>query len=293
MLSPSSLQADQTGDGQFEPSQRSFADIITEAQSVIVKIGTNVATLGSDWWDGLILDLADLIGSEKEVVLVVSGAVELGNGALPFHNNNSTYLRSRRAARGAVGQTVLTAMLHDQFAQRNLSIAQMLIRQSDVMCSYRTDKLISTINLLVKSGKIPVINQDDTTDEFVSDEWNNDHVAAWLSSHIRPALVLFLTDVEGVFRTPPRSGQVIGPIPCLYPSDVSQIQTSIEPGPSTRGAGGMVSKLDAASSIARIGTPSIIMRGSMKRPIHRLLRGAPNTLVLPEPSDRSASGCLR
>jgi glutamate 5-kinase len=102
-----------------------------------------------------------------------------------------------------------------------------------------------------------------------------------LNSIIAADLVLFLTDVPGVFSKPPTTTGETLPIRSMLSSEISNIDTNSGQNDTGSGYGGMQSKLEAAKLIASKQTPSIIMRGSVPRPVKALVEGCMNTTILP------------
>lgn len=259
----------------------SSSEVIASANRIIIKVGTSVAMNSPHWWQIFIQEIVHISSAGKSVVLVVSGANQLARNSITSNGVELENSSTRQTAIGAHGQALLTARLVQFFKDQDHRVAQLLVRQADLCSEVNSRNLSGTIECLLSSGITPIINQDDAASNDNNDEWNNDHVAAWLCTIVDVDLVLFLTNVDGVFATPPPAENPGEPIPRLSINRAAEINTESSMVRKDGGSGGMFAKLFAAQSIAQLGIPCIITNGNQNRPLESLISGGANTLIIP------------
>jgi glutamate 5-kinase len=136
---------------------------------------------------------------------------------------------------------------------------------------------------------IPVINENDTvaTEELEVTNRNpsfsdNDQLSALVMSRLGADLLILLTDVDGLMTGSPNDD----PEACLIP-EVHDITTEIESlagNKSSRGRGGMATKICAAGVAMRSGGMAVIANGTKSGVIRRILSGEPEgTLFVLKP----------
>ena len=109
--------------------------LLQNISRIVVKLGTGVLTNSQKQPDPaqmeqLVTQVAELRAQHKDVVLVSSGAVGAGMGALGF-NKRPTEISELQAC-AAVGQSRLMATYEKLFAKFNLTVAQVLLTHEDL-----------------------------------------------------------------------------------------------------------------------------------------------------------------
>src|SRR5438132_9899462 len=191
--------------------------LLQMASRIVVKVGTSTVTapdgtLSLERVEPLMWSLARLLTAGKQVVLVSSGAIGLGKGWLGLHRSRLHDLVTKQAC-AAVGQSLLMNAYKEMFSAWNVKIAQVLLTAEDFSNWRRYINLRRTMEKLLGLGVLPIVNQNDTvsTAEIESsDEGNrgapfsdNDRLAALVMSGLEADVLVFLTDVDGLFRKLP------------------------------------------------------------------------------------------
>ena len=107
----------------------------TSARRIVVKIGSALLVdratgrLRATWLNALADDVATLVDTGKEVILVSSGAIALGRHALGLPKGALELEQSQAAA--AVGQVSLAHAYQNVFQARGRATAQILLTLGD------------------------------------------------------------------------------------------------------------------------------------------------------------------
>ncbi len=259
-------------------------EILTQAHTVVVKVGTNVLTAADGRLDALQMQsLADQIqrlrASGRKVALVSSGAIGAGVGRLEL-GKRPTDLRQLQAC-AAIGQSFLMRAYQECFDQHNVHTAQILLTASDFDNRARYLNVRNTILTLFEWGVVPIINENDTVSIAEIKFGDNDHLAAMLTNLLQAPLLILLTNVDGLFSGDPGSDPTAEKVATVSNIDVSVMEMAGE-GRSTLGTGGMRSKLRAARLATASGESVIMANGTMTGVLDAILAAEPvGTLFLP------------
>ena len=249
----------------------------------MIKLGTRVVThddgrVALARLFGVIEAAATLRRAGREVILVSSGAVGLGQDALGF-DAPPTSLAERQAC-AAVGQLRLMDLYREGFSRLGLATAQVLLTQADFGDRIRYLNLRSTLTALLRHGVIPVVNENDAvaTEELVLAGaeaqvfGDNDRLSALVATKLGADLLVLLTDVPGVYANDPR---VDPDAPLLETIDVEDDLGDAAEGAtgSNAGRGGMKSKVGAARISARSGCQAVIASGREASVVERVAAG--------------------
>ncbi|MHC4593002.1 MAG: amino acid kinase family protein, partial [Planctomycetota bacterium] len=128
------------------------------AQRIVVKVGTNVlASPGKPLDDArvraIVEQIASLVNSGRQVVLVTSGAIASGMTELGMKRRPATLPGSQAAA--AVGQGVLMAHYERHFHRHGLHAAQILLTHEDFDNRERYLNAANTIHALFEWPCVP------------------------------------------------------------------------------------------------------------------------------------------
>ena len=135
-----------------------------KAKRIVVKLGTNVLRNDEGYVSlprvySFIEDIANLVKSGNEVIVITSGAVGLGKKRLGLEDTRGTALKQACAA---IGQGKLMSIYENGFDTYGLTAAQILLTEDDFSVRERYLSLRTTLNKLLELGAIPVNNQNDT-----------------------------------------------------------------------------------------------------------------------------------
>jgi glutamate 5-kinase len=238
-----------------------------------VKLGTGVLTDSRKQPDPvqleqLVAQVAALRKSGKEIVLVTSGAVGAGMGALGYEKRPGELAELQACA--AVGQSRLMAMYAELFARHNLHVAQVLLTHDDLEHHERHLNARNTLVTLLGRGVVPIINENDAVSFTEIKFGDNDKLSALVASLLPADLLVILTTVDGVIenfgKANPKTISVIEKID----SDLEKIARGTD---SDTAVGGMASKIQAAKIAVRSGIPLVIASGKKKNVLAKILAG--------------------
>lgn len=247
-------------------------DLIKKAKRIVFKFGTNA--LSTDNGDlalsrlySFMEDIAALRAQGKEVMIVTSGAVGMGKRRLGL--TSAPDVVSLKQACAAVGQISLMKFYEDGFKQLGVVAAQVLLTEDDFSHRSRYLSLRDTLNRLLELGCIPVINQNDTvsTNELRGYKEkgvnvcfsDNDKLSALVASGMDADLLCVMSDVEGLYNGDPRkdkNAKLIDVVKGVTP-EIEALGFCA----SSRGRGGMKTKLEAAKVVTRSGAAMVIAYG--------------------------------
>uniref|UniRef100_UPI00398F0FBB delta-1-pyrroline-5-carboxylate synthase isoform X2 n=1 Tax=Pristiophorus japonicus TaxID=55135 RepID=UPI00398F0FBB len=263
---------------------------LKQAKRIVVKLGSAVVTRGDEC--GLALGrLASIVeqvsvlqNQGREMMIVTSGAVAFGKQRLrheillsqsvrqALHSGQNQLkdmtvpvLEARACA--AAGQSGLMALYEAMFTQYSICAAQILVTNLDFHDDQKRRNLSSTLHELLRMNIVPIINTNDAVVpppepnsdlQGVISIKDNDSLAARLAVEMRADMLIVLSDVEGLFDSPPGLDDAKH-IDTFYPGD----QQSITFGTKSRvGTGGMEAKLKAALWALQGGTSVVIASGT-------------------------------
>jgi glutamate 5-kinase len=250
-----------------------------------VKFGTGVLTDSRKQPDPaqleqLVAQVVALKKSGKEIVLVTSGAVGAGMGALGYEKRPNELAELQACA--AVGQPRLMVLYAELFARYNLPVAQVLLTHDDLEHHERHLNARNTLVTLLGRGVIPNINENDAISFTEIKFGDNDKLSALVASLLPADLLVILTTVDGVIEN-------FGKADPKTISVIEHIDATIEKlaggTTSETAVGGMASKVQAAKIAVRSGIPLVIASGKKKQVLAKILAGEDEgTLFVPQPT---------
>lgn len=268
------------------------AQLLHKAKRIVFKFGTNALTadngeLALSRLYSFMEDLTALRAQGKEIIIVTSGAVGMGKRVLGITEADGVSIKQACAA---VGQIGLMKFYERGFKELGVVCAQVLLTEDDFAHRSRYLSLRDTLNRLLELGCIPVINQNDTvsTNELrgYKDKGvkvcfsDNDKLAALVTTGLDADLLCIMSDVDGLYDADPRKDKNAKRL-----SVVRQVTPEIEAlgfCASSRGRGGMKTKLEAAKIVTRAGAAMIIAYGKRTGAIAALQgKEEQGTLFLP------------
>ena len=264
-----------------------------KANRIVIKLGTNVLRNDEGYVSlprvyTFIEDIARLVKSGKEVIVITSGAVGLGKKRLGLENTQGTALKQACAA---IGQSKLMSIYENGFDTYGLTAAQILLTEDDFSVRERYLSLRTTFNKLLELGVIPVINQNDTVStleiapRFVKEDMqvcfsDNDKLSALVASELEADLLIILSDINGLYSANPKTNPDATLIKEV--KEVNDDILALASGASDGGRGGMETKLTAARLVTRFGGKVLIANGKQPYVIKRIFEGEDlGTMFLP------------
>jgi glutamate 5-kinase len=247
-------------------------DVVTSARTIVVKVGTNVLSREDDRLDtDLVAALAEQIHRVREtgrrVVVVSSGAVGAGIGLLGLKQRPQDLPRLQAAA--ATGQAHLIRTYDDAFRRHGYQAAQLLLTANDFRHRDRYLNVRNTLNTLFEFGVIPIVNENDTVSVRGIKFGDNDRLAAMVTNLLESPLLVILSVVDGLYDGDPADSQSRR-IPLVDQWD-DALMGYAKDVRSSRGTGGMASKLDAVRMATAVGECVIIADGRAPGILDRIL----------------------
>src|SRR6185369_17045852 len=182
---------------------RVHREAIKSAARIVVKLGTGVLTdsrkqIDPAQLEQLVAQLAALRKSGSEIIIVTSGAVGAGMGALGYEKRPAELAELQACA--AVGQSRLMATYAELFAKHDLHVAQVLLTHDDLEHHERHLNARNTLVTLLGRGVVPIINENDAVSFTEIKFGDNDKLSALVASLLPADLLVILTTVDGVIK---------------------------------------------------------------------------------------------
>jgi len=255
------------------------AEILSGITNIVVKVGTNALTDDGGRLDHQIIrvlaeDIAGLCREKNiRVTLVSSGAIGAGMAELnlPARPKDLSMLQ----ATAAVGQSLLMRYFAEALKPHNLHVGQILVTRHDFEDRLRYLNLRNCIHALQQSGCLPIINENDAVAVDEIRFGDNDLIAAHVTNLLQADLLILLSVVDGLLDEK-------GKVQDLVTEMDDSVTGMVKKEKSSRGTGGMTSKLMAAGTVQTAGEPVIIANGKTPGILGKLLAGQPlGTLIVP------------
>ncbi len=248
--------------------------IFERAQTIVVKVGTNVLSTEDDRLDpdliaGLAEQLHAICQAGKKVVLVSSGAIGAGMGLLGLKTRPKDLAHLQAAA--ATGQAHLIHLYDVALRPHGYHAAQLLLTANDFKNRDRYLNVRNTLLTLSEYPTIPIVNENDTVSTEEIRLGDNDRLAAMVANLLPADVLIILSVVDGLLTGDPRD-PASRRIPYVDKYD-DELQQLVSPTKSTRGTGGMKTKLDAVRTATAVGTDVIIAHGKRSGVLSRIVAG--------------------
>lgn len=250
-------------------------EALQKAKRIVIKVGTSTITYANgkrnfSQIDRLAREISDLQNQGKEMILVTSGAVAVGVDRMGLPGKPKTIPGKQAAA--AVGQGVLMHTYEKFFADYGQIVAQVLITKTEAIDRHRYTNTRNTFMELMRQRVIPIVNENDVVALDELKIGDNDNMSALVAGIVDADLVIILSDVDGLYTANPQTHPDAAIVP-----EVAEITPKIEASAggvgSSRGTGGMATKIQAAKAATSSGIHLVIASGTEKNAITRVLQG--------------------
>jgi glutamate 5-kinase len=257
------------------------AALIKAARRITVKVGSSLLVEGDGvrqaWLRALGEDIGALRENGRQVVIVSSGAVALGRRRLSLKASSRLALKQAAAASG---QPLLMRAWEEAFAPFGIPTAQLLLTLDDTESRRRWLNARATIEVLLGTGALPVVNENDTVATEEIRYGDNDRLSARVAQMTQSDLLILLSDVDGVYTADPRRDAS-----ATHVSHIASLTEKVETwagGASAIGvgSGGMRTKLAAARIAQGFGCATLIASGHEEHPLTRLVMGEARSTVI-------------
>ncbi len=243
---------------------------------VVIKVGTSSLTHESGQLnlrkiEQLTRVIADIKNAGSSPVLVTSGAIGVGRSKLKNHSDCRTTADKQAAA--SIGQVELMYIYSRFFSDYGVTVGQILLTKDIMDDPHRKENVTNTMEALLRYGIVPVINENDTVavDELVFGD--NDTLSAYVATIVGAKLLILLTDVEGLYDgSPSLDTSRLIPRVTEITDEIKALAGGIG---SSRGTGGMITKLQAAEIAMAHNIATVIACGNNPDIIYDIVDGKP------------------
>jgi glutamate 5-kinase len=241
---------------------------------LVVKVGSALL-VGKDgkprrkWLTGLANEIAQARDRGQEVIIVSSGAIALGAAILGLEKGGRGSLADAQAS-AAVGQIALSSLWAELLGNHEIVAAQVLITLEDLEGRRRYLNASATLNRLLETGAVPVVNENDTVATHEIRFGDNDRLAARVAQAAKAHAVILLSDIDGLYDKHP-SEPGASRIPMVWGVDDEVRAMATGDSDSGIGSGGMRTKVNAVEIAERAGIALVIANGKYDAPIARAI----------------------
>jgi glutamate 5-kinase len=208
---------------------------------------------------------------EYNIILVSSGAVGAGKKYL----KNYTGSMMERKAAASIGNPLLLNKYALFFAPYGIVIAQSLCERHHFSDRKKFLQLKETFTELWANDVIPIANENDVVSDLELKFSDNDELATLIAVGFSASVLLFGTNVPGVYD---QNNEVISRIESIDESILSLARKN----KSSLGLGGMVSKLTFARLATKMGIKVVIFRAGTPGELLRALQEETGTVFIPQ-----------
>ncbi len=256
----------------------------TDRKRIVVKVGSNVLTHSDGTpnvtnMSALVDQIAEIHSAGHQVVVVSSGAVACGRGAIE-PSRQLDPVESRQLF-SAIGQIRLMNIYSNLFGLHNIVIGQVLTQKENF--SSRTSYLNQRGCMLtmLENGVVPVVNENDTASLTELMFTDNDELSGLIATMIDATMLVILSNVDGIYTGDPAdsSSQLIARV-----SADDNLSDYVSETKSGFGRGGMGTKCNTARKVASEGVMVVIAKGDRRNVLTDLINcpdSVPHTLFVP------------
>ncbi|MDA7817350.1 glutamate 5-kinase [Sulfurimonas sp.] len=243
---------------------------------IVIKVGSAVLTDNNNIAKERMLNLVTLITKLRaiyDVVLVTSGAVAAGYGALKLDKSKQI---SKKAI-AAAGQPILMTSYKKKFDIFNIDTAQILLTEDDFDSRKRTIMFQEIIDAHLDNQILPIVNENDITSTLEQLFGDNDQLSANVAHAVDAELLVILSDIDGYYNKNPDEHKdaelykVLNELP-------RDIQTHDNNPNDPFATGGIITKLKAAEFMMNNGRKMFLTNGFNLEAVESFLLSETHTL---------------
>ena len=252
--------------------------LMADKKRIVIKIGSSslqhkeTGDLDYTKLDVLVRELCNLRNMGKDVVLVTSGAIAVGEKAILPNREEDNPIAVKQAC-AAVGQARLMMIYQKIFAEYNQVAAQILMTKNTIVDNLNRYNARNTFAELFKLGVIPIVNENDTIATYEIEIGDNDTLSAIVASLVEADALLLLSDIDGLYTDDPRTNPDVKYIEVVEELTDELMNMGKASTGSSVGTGGMSTKLQAAKIASSTGVDMVIANSKDIKVIHRILSG--------------------
>ena len=256
---------------------------IKDAKRIVVKVGTSTllypnGKINLYRIEHLARELSDLASQGREVILVTSGAI--GAGMVRMGLSERPDSMQEKQALASVGQVLLMHLYDKFFTEYGQVAGQVLLTKENFANHNQYINARNTLMAMLKSGIIPVINENDAVTVAEVKIGDNDTLSATVAAIVDADVLIILSDIDGVYDANPQTH----PEARLL-SEIKEITSAVEAmaggAGSAVGTGGMATKIEAAKIATAAGVTMFIASGGENGMLGRIIAGEDVGTVFP------------
>lgn len=248
---------------------------LKKAKRIVVKVGTSTIThetgkMNLFRMEKLVRELAGLANEGKEIILVTSGAIAVGQDRMGLREKPKEI--PAKQALAAVGQGILMHVYEKLFAEYGQIAAQVLLTKENSARHNQYMNCRNALLALLKMKTVPIINENDAIAVDEIKIGDNDTLSATVATLVDADLLIILSDINGLYTANPqqdRNAKFIDEIGEVTP-EVEKMAGGVG---SKRGTGGMYTKLQAAKIAVNSGVNMVIASGSEDDVLREIVGG--------------------
>jgi glutamate 5-kinase len=252
-------------------------DLFCDLKKIVLKIGTSSlsnedGSFNRRLTEDIARQVAHLRKLGKTVIIVSSGAI--GIGVIELNMQTRPREIPLRQAAAAVGQNILMQEWMKAFKKHDLKVAQILLTYEAFSNRMTYLNLRNSISALLEAGIVPIINENDPicVHEIEATFGDNDKLSAMVASKVEAELLILLSDIDGLYNKNPKKNEDAKLI-----STVEKITSEIESyggsPTSTKGVGGMRTKIEAAKITSMAGCHMVIANSGIANVVIKVTGG--------------------
>ncbi len=261
--------------------------VLRKSDILMIKLGSLAVTkeaggLHPEKIKSICKDLLRLKNSGYRPILVSSGAINAGR---PHWGEIDPSSVSQSQAASSVGQHLLMGEFY-----KNLGVcAQILLTHEDLKNKKRSLNIRKTIFELLEKNILPIVNENDAVSFSEITVGDNDQLSAMLAQTIDAKVLLMISKTPGLFDRDPNDLEAKHLPFVKYHHDFSELNLK---GKSSRGRGGMETKLLAVRKCTPLGIPVIISGSQTSHPILNPLTHEVGTIFEAAPKVKAKDGWI-
>ena len=265
--------------------------LINNSTRIVIKVGSSLLVdtesnfINKKILNNICNDINYLVGQNKEILVVSSGALALGRKAI---NISDPHLKiTEKQAISSIGQVLMINSWREAFSKYKIPCGQILLTHYDTETRRSSINARNTIEALIKLNSIAIINENDTIATKELRYGDNDQLAARVAQLACADLLIVLSDVDGLFDSNPEKNPQAKLIEKITNID-GKIEKISENTSSNNSVGGMETKIKAAKIAMAAGCNMVITKGSSSKPIKKLYEDGKSTWFYSGTSPKTA-----
>lgn len=228
---------------------------------IVVKVGSNVLTRADGKpnvtnLSGLVDQIAFLMNEGHQIILVSSGAVACGRGAVvPRRQLDSV---AQRQLFSSVGQIRLINLYNSLFSEYGFVVGQVLTQKENFSSREAYLNQRACMTTMLENGVVPIVNENDTASLTELMFTDNDELSGLIAAMMDADILVILSNVDGIYDGNP-SDPKSKIIPRVNPGE--DVSSNVVASKSGFGRGGMGTKCGIAKKLSEEGVAVCIARG--------------------------------